>query len=276
MTFGFSAEQLISLAFALILAGGLTGILAGLFGVGGGAIVVPILYQVFVILNVPEEICMPLAVGTSLAIIIPTSIRSFLAHRAKGAADMGILRTWALPCLLGVIVGSALAAFAPSWLFKIVFVVVAGGNSIALLIGRTDWRITDRMPNAWPMRIIGLAIGVFSSLMGISGGMLSNIALMIFGRTIHQAVATSSGLGVIISIPGAIGYMVAGLPKMSLLPPLSVGFVSLLGLALLAPLSMLLAPVGAQLAHAVSRRRLEIAYGVYLFLMAVRFVVNLV
>jgi len=275
MTFGFSAEQLISLAFALILAGGLTGILAGLFGVGGGAIVVPILYQVFVILGVPEGICMPLAVGTSLAIIIPTSIRSFLAHRAKGAVDMGTLRTWALPCLLGVIIGSALAAFAPSWLFKIVFVVVAGGNSIALLIGRTDWRITDHLPNAWPMRIIGLAIGIFSSLMGISGGMLSNIVLMIFGRTIHQAVATSSGLGVVISIPGAVGYMLAGLPKMSLLPPLSVGFVSLLGLALLAPLSMLLAPVGARLAHAVSRRHLEIAYGVYLFLMAARFVVNL-
>ena len=141
----------------LFFAGGLTGLLAGLFGVGGGAIVVPIFYQVFVILGVPDEVCMPLTVGTSLAIIIPTSIRSFLAHRAKGAVDMAVLRVWALPCLLGVIVGSALAAFAPSWLFKIVFVVVAGGNSIAL-IGRTDWRITDKLPNAWPMRFIGFVI----------------------------------------------------------------------------------------------------------------------
>lgn len=273
--FGLSLEQLFWFAGALILAGGITGILAGLFGVGGGAIIVPILYQVFVVLDMPEEVRMPLTVGTSLAIIIPTSIRSFLAHRVKGAVDMSMLRLWALPCFLGVAGGSALAAFAPSWLFKIVFIVVAGGNGIALLIGRTDWRVTNKLPRPWPLRAIGFLIGILSSLMGISGGMLSNIVLMMFGRTIHQAVATSSGLGVVISIPGAIGYVLAGLPKMSLLPPLSLGFVSLLGFALLAPLSMLLAPAGARIAHAISRRRLEIFYGIYLLLMAGRFVVNL-
>ncbi len=275
MMFGLSLEQLFWFAGALILAGGITGILAGLFGVGGGAIIVPILYQVFVVLDMPEEVRMPLTVGTSLAIIIPTSIRSFLAHRVKGAVDMSMLRLWALPCFLGVAGGSALAAFAPSWLFKIVFIVVAGGNGIALLIGRTDWRVTNKLPRPWPLRAIGFLIGILSSLMGISGGMLSNIVLMMFGRTIHQAVATSSGLGVVISIPGAIGYVLAGLPKMSLLPPLSLGFVSLLGFALLAPLSMLLAPAGARIAHAISRRRLEIFYGIYLLLMAGRFVVNL-
>jgi uncharacterized membrane protein YfcA len=275
MTLGFSVEQIIPLAIALVLAGGITGILAGLFGVGGGAIIVPILYQVFATLGVPEEVRMPLTIGTSLAIIIPTSIRSFLAHRAKGAVDMKMLRVWALPCFLGVVGGSAIAAFAPSWLFKIVFIVVAGGNGIALLIGRTDWRLTDKLPRPWPLRAIGFLIGIFSSLMGISGGMLSNIVLMMFGRTIHQAVATSSGLGVVISIPGTIGYVFAGLAKINLLPPLSLGFVSLIGFVLLAPLSILLAPAGARLAHAISRRRLEIAYGSYLLVMAARFVVNL-
>ena len=111
--------------------------------------------------------------------------------------------------------------------------------------------------------------------MGISGGMLSNIVILMFGRTMQQAVATSAGLGVVISIPGTIGYMLAGWPKMALLPPLSLGFISLIGLALLAPLSMLLAPVGARLAHAISKRRLEIAYGLYLLLASTRFVVNL-
>jgi uncharacterized membrane protein YfcA len=275
MTFGFSAEQIIPLAGALLLAGGVTGILAGLFGVGGGAIIVPILYQVFVVLDVPEEVRMPLTVGTSLAIIIPTSIRSFLAHRAKGAVDMYVLRLWALPCFLGVAGGSALAAFAPSWLFKIVFIVIAGGNSVALLIGRNDWRMTGELLSLWPMRLIGFLIGILSSLMGISGGMLSNVALMMLGRTIHQAVATSSGLGVVISIPGAVGYALAGLPKVNLLPPFSLGFVSLLGFALLAPLSIMFAPAGARLAHAISRRQLEIAYGIYLFVVAGRFVVNL-
>jgi uncharacterized membrane protein YfcA len=274
MIAGFSAEQFLSLAAALFFAGGLTGILAGLFGVGGGAIIVPILYQTFVLLGVPEEVRMPLTVGTSLAVIIPTAVRSYLAHRKTGAVDTRIMRLWALPIFFGVAAGSFLAAFAPAWVFKLVFTLIAGGNGIALLIGRKDWRIADE-PSSWPMRGIGFFIGLLSSLMGISGGMLSNLSLMMFGRTIHQAVATSSGLGVIISIPGAIGYALAGISKMSLLPPLSLGFVSLIGVALLAPLGMLLAPIGARLAHAISRRRLEIAFGCYLLLMAGRFAVNL-
>src|SRR6185312_2846172 len=205
---------------------------------------------------------------------IPTSIRSYLTHRATGAVDMGVMRRWGSAIFVGVATGSALAAFAPAWVFKLVFVVIAGANAIALLIGRKEWRIADE-PGAWPMRGIGFLIGILSSLMGISGGMLTNITLMMFGRTIHQAVATSAGLGVIISIPGTIGYMLAGLLKMNVLPPLSLGFVSLTGFALLAPLGMLLSPVGARLAHAISRRRLEIAFGCYLLLMATRFAANL-
>ncbi len=272
---GIPLEQLLWLAAALVVAGAVTGILAGLFGVGGGAIIVPILYQVFTVLDVPEAVRMPLSVGTSLAIIIPTCIAAYRMHRAKGAVDRPILRQWALPCFLGVAAGSFIAAFAPAWLFKIVFVTVAGGNGILLLIGRRDWRVTDHLPAPWPMRGIGFAIGIFSALMGISGGMLSNIVMLMFGRTMQQAVATSSGLGVVISIPGTIGYIFAGWPKMALLPPLSLGFISLIGLALLAPLNVLLAPFGARLAHAVSKRRLEIAYGVYLLLACARFVANL-
>jgi uncharacterized membrane protein YfcA len=271
---GSSLEHFLPLAVALVLAGGVTGILAGLFGVGGGAIIVPILYQTFLLLGVPDEVRMPLTVGTSLAVIIPTSIRSYLAHRAKGAVDMRILWLWGPPIFIGVAGGSALAAFAPAWVFKSVFALIAGGNGIALLIGRKDWHIANE-PAPWPMRAIGFVIGFLSSLMGISGGMLSNLSLMMFGRTIHQAVATSSGLGVIIAIPGTIGYMLAGLSKTALLPPLSLGFVSLIGFALLSPLGMLLAPFGARLAHAISRRRLEIAFGCYLLIMSARFVVNL-
>lgn len=271
---GSSLEHFLPLAIALVFAGGVTGILAGLFGVGGGAIIVPILYQTFLLLGVPDEVRMPLTVGTSLAVIIPTSIRSYLTHRARGAVDMRILRLWGPPIFFGVAAGSALAAFAPAWVFKSVFALIAGGNGIALLIGRKDWHVANE-PSSWPMRAIGFVIGLLSSLMGISGGMLSNLSLMMFGRTIHQAVATSSGLGVIIAIPGTVGYILAGLPKTALLPPLSLGFVSLIGFALLSPLSMMLAPVGARLAHAISRRGLEIAFGCYLVLMAARFAVNL-
>jgi uncharacterized protein len=274
--FGIPLEELLWLAIALVVAGAATGILAGLFGVGGGAIIVPILYQVFTVIDVPETVRMPLSIGTSLAIIIPTCIAAYRAHRAKGAVDRDILRRWAWPCFLGVAAGSFIAAFAPPWLFKIVFVTIAGGNGILLLIGRKDWRVTNGLPASWPMRAIGFAIGIFSALMGISGGMISNIVILMFGRTMQQAVATSAGLGIVISIPGTIGYMLAGWPKMALLPPLSIGFVSLIGFALLAPLSILLAPYGVRLAHAISKRRLEIAFGLYLLLVSARFVINLI
>ena len=268
-------EQILWLVVTLTVAGAVTGFLAGLFGVGGGAIIVPILYQVFTLLNVPDAVRMPLSIGTSLAVIVPTSIAAYRTHRAKGAVDQPIVRQWAVPCFLGVAAGSAIAAFAPAWLFKVIFIATASTNGILLLVGRREWKITDQLPTFWPMRALGFGIGIFSSLMGISGGMLSNITLLLFGRTMQQAVATSAALGVVISIAGTMGYMAAGWPKMALLPPLSVGFVSLLGLALLAPLGMVFAPFGARLAHQISRRRLEIAFGLYLLLVSARFVLNL-
>jgi uncharacterized membrane protein YfcA len=274
--FGIPLHELALLVAALLAAGAVTGLLAGLFGVGGGAIIVPVLYQVFVLLGVPEAVRMPLAVGTSLAIIIPTSIRSFQTHKAKGAVDMEVLRLWAVPAFLGVAVGSVIAAFAPPWLFKLVFVAVAGINAIRLLFGNDSWKLGSSLPGPGPMRAMGGAIGLFSSLMGIGGGNLSNMILTLYGRGIHQAIATSSGLGVVISIPGALGYMAAGWSQMAVLPPFSVGFVSLLGFALIAPVSMWLAPYGARLAHSIPKRRLEIAFGLFLLAVSARFIWNLV
>jgi uncharacterized membrane protein YfcA len=268
-------NEIITLAIALVLAGGLTGLLAGLFGVGGGAIIVPILYQTFIAVGVPDDVRMPLTVGTSLAVIIPTAITSYLAHRKKGAVDEIALRLWALPCVIGVVLGSALATFAPAALFKIVFAAVSAAIGIRLLVGKQE-NIAKDLPRPLAMRIIGFVIGILSALMGISGGMLTNMAMLMFGRTIHQAVATSAGLGVFISIPGAIGYALAGWPHMNELPPLSIGYVSLPGAVLLAAMGMWVAPLGARLAHAIARRRLELAFAVYLLTMSARFIVALV
>ena len=123
---GFATSDLVLLVVGLLAAGAVTGLLAGVFGVGGGAVIVPVLYELFRLQGIPEETRMPLAVGTSLAIIVPTSIRSFRAHQAKGAVDLSILKTWAVPVVLGVIAGSFIARYAPPELFKAVFVVVAG------------------------------------------------------------------------------------------------------------------------------------------------------
>lgn len=273
--FGIPLGEVVLIAAGLLVGGVATGLLAGLFGVGGGAIIVPVIYAVFGVMDVPEEVRMQLAVGTSLAVIVPTSIQSFRTHRAKGAADESILKVWAVPVVLGVLIGSFLARFAPGEVFKLVFVVVATISAARLLFGSEKWKLGDTLPGTGPMRLIGLAVGGLSSLMGIGGGQLSNLVMTLYNRPIHQAIATSSGLGVLISIPGAIGYMIAGWPRMDVLPPLSIGFVSLIGLLLIAPTSAFVAPYGARLAHRMPKRKLEVAFGVFLLLVSVRFLWSL-
>jgi uncharacterized protein len=267
------------LAFVVIglLAGGVaTGLLAGLFGVGGGAIIVPVIYAVFGLMNVPEELRMPLAVGTSLAVIIPTSIQSFRTHKAKGAVDMDLLKLWAVPVILGVVLGSFVARYAPAALFKLVFVGVATLTATKLFFGSERWKLGDTLPTGLPMRIYGGVIGLLSSLMGIGGGQLANVFMTVYGTPIHRAIATSSGLGVLISIPGAIGFMIAGWPRMAELPPLSIGFVSLIGLLLIAPTSTFFAPYGARLAHKLPKRTLELCFGVFLVLVSLRFLWSII
>lgn len=274
--FGIPLADLAPLVLALLAAGLVTGLLAGMFGVGGGAVIVPVLYQIFGMIGVPEEVRMHLCVGTSLAIIIPTSVQSFRTHYSKGKVLMDALRLWAVPVVLSVIAGGAIAAFAPAFVLKLVFVIVMTANAIKQLSGRDDWRIAPDLPGPLGMRLYGVVIGLASSLMGIGGGAISNMILSFYGKPIHNAVATSSGLGVLISVPGAIAYIAAGWPKLAVLPPMSLGFVSILGFLLVAPTSTLIAPVGARLAHAMPKRRLEVAFGIFLLIVSGRFLWSLI
>ncbi len=276
MVLGVPASELLLLAALIVVAGVVTGVLAGLFGIGGGALIVPVLYEVFGALGVPDEVRFQLCVGTSIAIIVPTNVLSFRTHLDKGAVMMEVVRTWALPSVVGVAAGSAIAAFAPAAVLKLCFVLVGGLIACKLLLGRDSWRLADDLPGRAAMAAYGVFIGLAASLMGISGGSISNMILTLHGKPIHKAVATSAGLGVPITIAGTIGYVLAGLPQQALMPPLSLGFVSLIGFALMAPVSSLTAPYGARLAHALSKRRLEIAFGCFLLTVCVRFVVSLV
>ncbi|MEA2910738.1 MAG: uncharacterized protein QOJ15_2819 [Bradyrhizobium sp.] len=282
MVAGLTASELTELALLLVAVGVLSGFLAGLFGIGGGAILVPVFYECFRLAGVPLEVRMPLCIGTSLAIIIPTSIRSYRAHYARGAVDMDILKAWWLPVLIGVIAGSVTARYAPERLFKIVFVAVAWSAAARLLLAREAWKFGDDFPKGPLMRIYGLVVGLLSTLMGIGGGLFSNLLMTFYGRPIHQAVATSSALAVLISIPGALGYIYAGWPAAARFPdvtalqlPFAIGYVSLIGTALVMPTSLLTAPLGVRAAHAMSKRTLEIAFGCYLFIVGGRFVVSL-
>jgi uncharacterized protein len=276
MWFGASAGELAVLAAGIVVGGVITGILAGLFGIGGGAVIVPVLYEVFRILGVPEEVRMQLCVGTSLAIIVPTTIQSYRAHRERGVVIQNIVRLWAVPAVVGVGVGSVLAAFAPGSVFKLAFVVIASLIAAKLLFGRDTWRLADELPGRLGMAGYGFLVGLCSALMGVSGGSVSNMILTLHGKPLHNAVATSAGLGVPITLAGTAGYMLAGLPHQALMPPLSIGFVSLVGVALMAPVSSFTAAYGVRLAHALSKRRLEIAFGLFLLAASARFLASLI
>lgn len=275
MLLGVSLHELVWLAVAVVIGGVVTGLLAGLFGIGGGAVIVPVLYEVFRALGVPEDVHMQLCIGTSIAIIVPTTIRSYLTHRAKGLIVPGVIRLWAMPAVLGVACGAAIAAFAPEAVFKITFVVIALFIAAKFMFAGDRWNIGTELPGPLPMRAYGFGIGLAGSLMGISGGSLSNIVLTLYGKSMHQAVATSAGLGVPITIAGTIGYILAGLPHQAELPPLSLGFVSLIGVVVMAPVSSLVAPYGARFAHRLSRRTLEITFALFILAVSLRFLVSL-
>ena len=282
MMAGLDPKELIELALLLVATGALSGFLAGVFGIGGGAILVPVFYECFRLAGVPLEVRMPLCIGTSLAIIIPTSLASFRAHYARGAVDMEILRRWWLPVLIGVTVGSVTARFAPERLFKIVFVVVAWSAAARLLLARETWKLGDDVPKGFLMRVYGFFVGLLSTLMGVGGGLFANLLMTFYGRPILQAVATSSVLAVLVSIPGALGYVYAGWPVAARYPdvlalqsPFAFGYVSLIGAVVVMPTSLLTAPLGVRAAHAMSKKMLERAFGSYLFIVGARFVISL-
>lgn len=276
MLLGFPISEIVLLALWIVGAGVLVGILAGLFGIGGGAIIVPVLYEVFRALGVAEDVRMQLCIGTSLAIIVPTTVLSYLAHKKKAAAITEVVRIWAMPAIVGVAIGSVIAHFAPAALFKVVFVVFASLIALRMILGTDRWTLGTDLPSRPWLTFYGFLTGLVASLVGVSGGSVSNAVLTFYGRSMQQAVATSAGVGVPITIAGTIGYILAGWPSMAQMPPLSLGFVSLLGFVLMAPVSSYTAQYGVRLAHWLPRRQLEIAFAIFLCLVSLRFVVTLV
>ncbi|QKV20510.1 sulfite exporter TauE/SafE family protein [Oricola thermophila] len=261
------------LVVALAGAGLVAGLLAGLFGIGGGAILVPVFYQVFGLIGIDEAIRMHLSVGTSLAIIVPTSIRSFLSHKAKGAVDMELLRTYIIAVPTGVLLATLVFASISSEGLRIVFAAIAVLVGIRLVVNRSNWQLGDELPKGIKRFGVGALIGFLSTLMGIGGGVLNNTFMTLFNRPIHQAVATSSGVGVLISVPGFVGSIWAGWGAEGL-PFLSTGYVNWLAVALIIPVTLLVAPVGVKIAHKLEKRQLEIGFGIFMFIVAGRFILS--
>ncbi|WP_424138603.1 sulfite exporter TauE/SafE family protein [Roseomonas chloroacetimidivorans] len=264
-----------ALAAVMAATGLVSGTLAGLLGVGGGIVIVPVLFNVFPLLGIPEVVQMKLAVGTSLATIIPTSIQSARKHHARGAMDVPLLKAMIPSLVVGVLVGTVIAIWVKGATLTAVFAAVA--LLVALNMGFTgvDSRLRETFPTGIVRQVLGLFIGGISAMMGIGGGTVGVPLMNLFGTPIRSAVATASAFGIVISIPAAIGFIYAGWGD-PLLPPLSVGYVNLIGFALIVPTSMLATPWGVHLAHTIPPLALKRAFAVFLGITSIRMIYSLV
>jgi len=252
----------------LLLALGLTaGFMAGLLGVGGGIILVPGLYYIFTALGYAPEHLMHVAVGTSLAIIIPTGLSSAFAHYKRGAVKFDLVKHIGPGIVAGVVVGAALADRLAGHTLTLIFAAALLFFAALMQIppkAREDGAHSMRQPRG---SIGGFVVGTLSSLMGIGGATLNVPFMTMNGVSIHHAVATASALGPLIALPGTVGFMVIGWNE-SALPPFSVGYVNLAAFALIAPLSVMIAPLGAAVAHKVSVLTLRRVFSVFIVIVA--------
>ncbi len=259
--------EIIWFAAGLSVAGLAAGFVGGLFGIGGGIVIVPALYFVFTALGVDEAIRMHVAVGTSLSTIIATSWRSLAAHTKAGAVDFVVLRSWTPWISLGALIGAAVAGFANTQALLMIF----GGGLLLIAaqmgFANPNWRLFAALPRGIARAGIAGALGLLSAMMGIGGGAIGVTVMTLCGRPIHQAVATASGFGAAIAIPAVIGYVITGWAREGL-PPLSLGFVNVPGFVFLALLTTMTAPLGARLAHRLPQLTLKRAFALVLAIIA--------
>jgi uncharacterized membrane protein YfcA len=258
---------------SLIIAGAFAGFIAGLLGVGGGIIVVPALFFILGALGVGEAVRMHVAVGTSLATIIVTSLISARSHAARGALDMALLRQWTPGIILGSAAGSVLALMMDGRSLTGLFATIALAMAVQMAFGNPDWRVADEPPRGLTAQAIAALIGAISALMGIGGGAMSILALSLYGYPIRLAVGTAAAIGSLLAVPGTIGFILGGWGDPEL-PPFSLGFVNLLAALLILPTSMLFAPLGAKAAHALPMRTLKLAFAVFLAATSIRMFVS--
>jgi uncharacterized membrane protein YfcA len=262
-------EQWLMLGAAMLATGTVAGVLAGLFGIGGGVVIVPVLETALGFVGVDPAIRMHIAVGTSLATIIPTSISSARAHHQRGAVDVDIVKRWAVFVLTGALLGAWIASQVHSRVLAFVFATLSILVAIKMLAFPGSRNLADGVPRGPLVPVIPTSIGCFSSMMGIGGGTFSVMVLVLFNEPIHRAVGTAALFGLVVSLPGTLGFVAAGWgdPR---LPADSLGFVSLLGFACIAPATVLAAPLGAKIAHAFSARTLNMAFGAFLIIASLR------
>ena len=271
---GMTTSTLLELAAVAIGAGVAGGILAGLLGVGGGIVIVPALYFALSLTGMEADIAMKVAVGTSLATIVFTSLASGMGHYRKGAVDMALLKLWGPSILVGVVIGSFVGGYVSGNVLIAVFATVAllVAADMILRKGRADPEPKGFSKPVWAF--FGLLAGSISAMMGIGGGTIGVPLLNFLGYDIRRAVGTSSVIGFIIGLPGGLIYAYSGW-GIEGLPPFSLGYVNLLAAAVIIPLTTSFSQLGVKLAHSIPRRALRLAFGGFLLLTSIRMFIDL-
>lgn len=264
-----AAIEWLPLIAALLGAGAVGGLLAGLLGVGGGIVIVPALDLALTMAGVEPAAALHVAVATSMANIVPTSISSSRSHAKRGAVHPAVIRRWSLPIVVGALAGALLASRVDARVLSSVFGVVALAAAIKMLLPLDSVVLREELPRGPAGAAIPASIGMVSAMMGIGGGTLSVPSMTLCGVPVHKAVGTAALLGLWISVPATLGYLLADTKGMQV-PPWTIGLVSLPGLAVVAPVAWVVAPLGARLAHSLDRRRLSAAFGGFLFIVAAR------
>lgn len=251
------------------------GILAGLLGVGGGIVIVPVLFFLFQSFGVSPESAMLVATATSLATIIPTSISSIRSHNQKGNVDFELLKRWAAFILAGVLVGSWLVTRVDGTWLTALFGIIATLSALNMLFRTGKSALFQQLPSRAGQSVMGLCIGFFSSMVGIGGGTISVPLLTLYNYPAHKAVGTAAAIGLIISLPGALTMLILGSTPADA-PVGTFGLVNLVGFVCIVPLTVLFAPVGASLGAKLDGAKLKKIFAVVLLITGVRMLIQLV
>lgn len=249
----------------LIVAAGFAGLLAGLFGVGGGIVLVPAYYYVFETMQLGGTQIMQVCLATSLASIIVTSARSVLAHNKRGAVDWGVLRGWAPGIAAGALLGVLVASALRSDTLALVFAGLAGAVGLFLLLGQPHWRIAPQMPRGLTRAVLSPLVGFFSVLMGIGGGSFGVPLMTLYSVPMHRAVATAAGFGLLIAAPSVAAFLFVPIADA---PPWTLGAVNGPAFLVTVCMTVLTAPLGARLAHALPALLLRRIFAVFILIVA--------
>ncbi len=263
-------NEIINLLFVLSIAASVAGFMAGLLGVGGGIIIVPALYYAFTVLDFDIATRMHLSVGTSLAIIIPTSIISTKTHMEYDAVDFKLIKSFGIFILFGVIGGTFLAVNLKTPAFVLFFSIMAFIVGLFFIFFREQLLKNPKMISDSAKNISGVIIGFISVLLGIGGGSLMVPFMRTFGYDIRRSIGTAAGVGFLIAVFGTITMITGGKIVDNINTPYSLGYVNLLGFLVFVPVTMIMARVGAKAVYKIDKNILSKIFGIFLIIVSIR------